>query len=796
MGRPERRLSGRSLRLCGGTKGHRVSGQQDFSNSSMLDLFRMELETHAAVLNDGLVGLAGGEPRPEMLAALMRAAHSIKGAARIVGLQPVVEVAHAMEDCFVRAQEGKLTLNAEHVELFLQATDFFNHSTQGQPDQAKAAKLVAEFQAHKAGAGASSASIPSVPPKPPAAPASPPAAAPPKLSAAAKPRSAKSSSANKAVKVSAPTPTAAALEEAGAARAVRVNADSLSRLMGLAGETLIEAGFLERYEKSLRRLRDQQVHLSEAIQRLRDYTAAHAAELPASEALVHDVQLQNESFREMLAERLTVFEDYSLRTDNLSHRLYREVIASRMRPFADGIRGFPRLVHDISRTLGKKARLVVQGRNTEIDRDILEKLEAPLNHLLRNAVDHGLEAPADRAAADKPEQGTVSLEAVHKGGMLFVSVSDDGRGVDLDRVRSRIVERNLATTEMTARMTEHEILEFLFLPGFTTSSKVTEISGRGVGLDVVKTMVQEVSGQLRITTRPGQGCTFHIQLPITLSVISALLVEIGGDPYAFPLSRIARVAKIQGSEIQTIENYQFFRFDQQSIGLVPAQQVLDLEDEAPRSEECSVVVVGDRGEYFGLAVDRVLGERSIVVRPLDERLGRVPNINAAALMEDGRPLLILDVEDMFLSIRALLSGGRLQKVVSHGPAQQKARKRILVVDDSLTVREVERKLLENKGYEVEAATDGAEGWIALRSGRFDLVITDVDMPRMNGLELVSALRADARYKDLPVMIVSYKDREEDRLRGMEVGANYYLVKSSFHDESLLGAVFDLIGEAQ
>jgi two-component system sensor histidine kinase and response regulator WspE len=280
-------------------------------------------------------------------------------------------------------------------------------------------------------------------------------------------------------------------------------------------------------------------------------------------------------------------------------------------------------------------------------------------------------------------------------------------------------------------------------------------------------------------------------------VLSVLLVEISGDPYAFPLARIDRVLRIEKEQIQSLENRQYFKLDGANIGLVQAQQVLDIELQSTATAELPVIVIGARTERYGLAVDRVLGERQVVVRPLDPRLGKVPNISAASLMDDGSPLLIVDVEDLVHSINRLLTGGvRVDRIASQASAKKEVRKRVLIVDDSLTVREVERKLLANRGYDVAVAVDGAEGWNTVRSGRFDLIISDIDMPRMNGIELVTRIRADARFKNIPIMIVSYKEREEDRLKGMEAGANYYLTKSSFHDESLLEAVVELIGEPQ
>jgi two-component system sensor histidine kinase and response regulator WspE len=495
--------------------------------------------------------------------------------------------------------------------------------------------------------------------------------------------------------------------------------------------------------------------------------------------------------------RIEQVEESSRRLTNLSDRLYREVVSSRMRPFSDGVQAFPRLVRDLARSLAKKVKFDVVGKSTPVDRDILEKLEAPLNHILRNALDHGMEIPNARAQAGKPLEGSLKLQARHRAGMLLIEVTDDGPGIDLDRVRNKIIDKKLSTPELVAKMSEAELLDFLFLPGFSTAEKVTEVSGRGVGLNVVQTMVHEAGGTVRVFSQLGKGTTFQLQLPITRSVIRALLVKIAGQPYAFQLARIDRALKIPWKDLQSIENRLFFPMDGHNVGLVSAQEVLGLKGASAPAPETAIVVVSDHANHYGLAVDEFLGERDLVVRPLDARLGDVPDISSASLMEDGTPLLIIDVEDIVRSIDSMLGEGGLKYSERfHQTQEPKRKKRVLVVDDSVTVREVERKLLENHGYEVDVAVDGREGWNAVRLGRYDLVISDVDMPRMNGIEFVRLIKQDARLKSLPVMIVSYKDREEDRLRGLEAGANYYFAKSSFHDATMIHAVQDLIGAAE
>ena len=310
-------------------------------------------------------------------------------------------------------------------------------------------------------------------------------------------------------------------------------------------------------------------------------------------------------------------------------------------------------------------------------------------------------------------------------------------------------------------------------------------------------MVHDVSGQVRVTSSTNQGVTFHLQLPLTLSVLRALLVEIAGESYAFPLARIEKAMALNRNQIRLIENREYLNIEGLNIGLVQGHQVLGLPDPGPPEHDLSVVVLSENMNYYGLVVDRLLGEKELVVQDLDARLGKLSDISCGAFMEDGSPTLIIDVEDMVRSIDKLLSGGTIEHLpeFTESSESRNRRKKILVVDDSITVREVECRILENQGYEVDVAVNGVDGWNTVRIGDYDLVITDVDMPRMNGIELVRSIKGDSRLKGLPVMIVSYKERSDDRMLGMEAGANYYLAKSSFHDDRFIESVKDLIGEA-
>jgi two-component system sensor histidine kinase and response regulator WspE len=407
-----------------------------------------------------------------------------------------------------------------------------------------------------------------------------------------------------------------------------------------------------------------------------------------------------------------------------------------------------------------------------------------------------IEPPAERQQAGKPIEGVLTLTARHHAGRLLIALADDGRGIELEAIRRVVIERKLTTSDLAQAMSEAELFQFLFLPGFTLKKSVSEISGRGVGLDVVQTMVKEVGGSVRVSSQAGQGTRFQLELPLTLSVIRTLVLAISGEPYAIPLARVDTALKLPRERVQSLEGREHFTLGEQQIGLVAANQVLELES-SHSGDELSILVLGDETACYGLVVDRFLGEQELVVRPLDARLGKVPNVSAAGVMPDGAPLLIIDVDDLIRNIENVVSGERLTLIGKSSSAELKrARKHVLVVDDSLTVRELERKLLDSRGYAVDIAVDGMDGWNAVRTGHYDLVITDVDMPRLDGIELVTLIRKDSRLKSLPVIIVSYKDRQEDRQRGLEAGADHYLTKGSFHDESLITAVSNLIGRAE
>jgi two-component system sensor histidine kinase and response regulator WspE len=465
---------------------------------------------------------------------------------------------------------------------------------------------------------------------------------------------------------------------------------------------------------------------------------------------------------------------------------------SRMRPFSEGIGGFPRMVRDLARELGKEVTLRVEGESVLVDRDILQKLDAPLTHLLRNALDHAIEPPDERQSAGKPRTATVILSARHQSGMLVVEVRDDGRGIDPEAVRRKVIERKLVDESTGARLNREELMEMLFLPGFSTKQNVTEISGRGVGLNVVQSMAQEVGGTISLESEPGRGAKFTLRLPVTRSVVRAAIVRIAGEFYAVPLAKLDRIVVIDRAHAPPVQGRSQFDLDGSSIGLVHAAELFGIESKPSSKDTLAVVVIGSGHDRCGLVVDEVCEEEDLVVRPLDARLGQVPHIQAAAIRSDGSPMLVVDVDDLRRSVRQALEGGQPLGIARALQAEDNVRARILVVDDSITVREMERQLLSRHGYDVDVAVDGKDGLNKLRTGRYDLLVTDIDMPRMTGVELTRAVRQDLRLAHLPIVIVSYKDRPEDRAAGLDAGASAFLTKASFQDESLIRMVRDLL----
>lgn len=744
-----------------------------------LELFRQELGDQLGLLNRALVVLEQDSSAAAARETLMRAAHTIKGAARMVGLVAIEQLLHAIEELIQRAVVSGAIPAPSSVELLFACFDRLEalHAV-----EAAALPEVLSLQAgdlELLGAQLQAEALAQI--EQGAQPTTRPARA-----------------------------SAALQADLAGERVVRLDALQLNRIAALAGESMVAARWLHPYADSLQQLRSRQRELGALI--ARDH-------LQADMALIRSKERQ---CQQQLQERIEELEAFARRANTIAHRLYGDVLNANMRPFYEGLAGLPRLVRDLAASLNKRVRLEIVGRNTLVDRDILGRLEAPITHCVRNAIDHGLETPEHRRAAGKPDQGLLRLEAMHRGGMLSISVGDDGAGVDFDAVRRRAVEAGLFEESLG----EADLMDLLLRPGFSTAGVVSEVSGRGVGLDVAQAMAREVGGSLRLSSSPGSGMTVHFQLPLTLSVVRTLLVRIGGEPYALPLARLDQIVAASKRDITVHEGRASLQLDGRAIGLIQAQPLLSLPFPASLPDPLPVLVLSDQGRSYGLVVDGFLGEQDLVVRPLDPRLGRVSGISAAALLGDGAPILVIDVGDLLTVIEERLALGpppplplapgsspTRSPILSaatpdHSAAQDSSlgaalatpeptpalAPLVLVVDDSHMVRESLARSLTARSYRVLRAQDGQEALDVLRGQPVDLVITDVEMSRLDGFGLVRQLREMAPpLGTVPVLIVSSRESESDRLIGLEVGADRYLPKAGFSEAALLEAVQDLIG---
>ncbi len=739
----------------------------------MLDLFLTELSSNIEILSDCLLDIENTPQDAQLLERLMRASHSIKGAARLVGIDTVVKLAHAMEDCFVAAQNDTIVLNTTSINHFLSCIDILKsvqklssmeHKNWTHDNTTLLNEHINILNKISSNNFSDDKSITAI-------------------AAANKPNQIPSNN---------PTETNTNKKTSSHDAMIRISSQRINKLMGLTGELSINAGWIRHYSSEMLNLKKKHNEIIDEVENLRRLMdERQTSELEHN--IMSSIQLKLESYRENLSTQILQIDEFDRRSCNLSSQLHAEVIASRMLPFKEGIKGYKRMVRDISQSLNKKIRLIISGEDTQVDREILEKIEAPINHMIRNAIDHGVETPEQRIAAGKPDYGTIKLEASHQNGRLHISVSDDGRGVDIEVLRQSVLEKGLVNQSMAQNLTKSELLDFLFLPSFSTKSAVTELSGRGVGLDIVHSAIQEMHGKLRSSTVLGEGMHINLELPLTLSVIRSLLVKVNQELYAFPLSNIHNLLKVKRKDINTLNGRQYVSLDDTHIGLIHSYQILDISQQQQDDDELSLVIIGDWNNLYGIVVDEFISEKELALRPLNSQLGKIKDINAAAITDQGLPVLVFDVDDLLLSIQDIISGKSLQSIQSQ--VETSSVQKILVVDDSLTVREVEKKLLESQGYYVDVAVDGVDAWNIVRKGQYDLVISDIDMPRMNGIELVSLIKNDAALRSTPVMVVSYKDREEDKQKGLQAGADYYLTKGSFHDDSLVEIVIDLIGEA-
>jgi two-component system chemotaxis sensor kinase CheA len=459
------------------------------------------------------------------------------------------------------------------------------------------------------------------------------------------------------------------------------------------------------------------------------------------------------------------------------------VMRTRMVPVGTITDQLHRAVRDIARTQGKDIRWQVEGADTELDRGVLNQLSDSLLHLVRNAVDHGIE-PADQRSGNKAAHGTIRLHARQLGSEVIIAVSDDGRGIDTQQVRERATRLGIDTADLSA----DEALQLIFRSGLSTTAFVTDVSGRGVGLDVVMTNIEAVRGRIEVHSEPGSGTEFRIVVPITLAVLRCLLVEAGGHRFALPFHRVLLSQAHEPSRVIEADGRAMVWVDDQPVTVSTLVRTLGIADSGPSVGP--IVVLTDTTRRHAFQVDRLVGQRDVVLKGLSRLLPHLPAVAGASIEPDGSIFVVLDPPGLIGRARHLHRAIEPPPVAdsSHGP-----RRRILVVDDALTVRELQRSILLRAGFDVRVAIDGLQALAKLADEPVDLVLTDIEMPNMDGFALTTAIRAHATLANIPVLILSSRSSEADRQRGLDVGADGYIIKSGFDESNLLAAVNRLLG---
>ncbi len=462
-----------------------------------------------------------------------------------------------------------------------------------------------------------------------------------------------------------------------------------------------------------------------------------------------------------------------------------------MLPFSTLLEMMPKVVRDLSHDRDKDARFISQGGELEIDRRILDEMREPLIHLVRNCIDHGIEKSGERTAVNKSPVGIVSISAAHREGKSFeIIVSDDGAGVDIARIRSSSVSLGLLSPEEAEGMETGRLLPFIFRSGVTTSPIITDISGRGIGLAIVQERVGRLGGSIFCETSEGKGTAFHILLPLTLATFRGVLVRVDDSRFVIPVTGLERTVKVGRDEIRTVENRETITVEGLTVPFVPLRSVLEYRhrEKGGNTGFVHATVLGAGEDRIAFGVDEILHEQEVLVKDLGKQLVRVRNVSGATVLGTGEVIPVLNVSDLLKSAVTASPG----EVRTEAGEAQAVRKSVLVVEDSITARTLLKTILEAAGYDVQTAVDGIDAITTLRSGEFDIVVSDIEMPRMNGLDLTATIRADKRLSELPVVLVTALESREDRERGIDVGANAYIVKSSFDQSNLLQAMKRLL----
>ena len=455
------------------------------------------------------------------------------------------------------------------------------------------------------------------------------------------------------------------------------------------------------------------------------------------------------------------------------------VMKTRMQPIAKVFNKFPRVIRDLSRELGKQIELEITGEETELDKSIVEEIGDPIMHMIRNSCDHGIEDPATRAASGKPEKGTVQLKAYNEGNHIVVEITDDGKGLDPNMLKAKAIEKNLITEREADQMTDKEAYALIFKPGFSTAAKITNVSGRGVGMDVVKTNIEKLNGIIEIDSELGKGSSFKLKIPLTLAIIQSLLVGTQEEFYAIPLASVLETVRVPIDDIYTIEGKNVLRLRDEVLSLVRLSDVFGVKQVLESGDQTYVVVIGVAESKLGIIVDTLVGQEEIVIKSMGDYLQNIQGIAGATIRGDGRVTLIIDVGAMMDMAKEIKVDIKAQLESSaKKPKEKPSDYKVLIVDDSKMDRTLMQKALENLGVSLVEATNGVEALNIVKSGEHDIdaMLIDIEMPRMDGYTLAGEIRKYSKYRNLPLIAVTSRTSKTDRLRGVEVGMTDYITK--------------------
>jgi chemotaxis protein histidine kinase CheA len=733
-----------------------VNGWAD--DPELVATFRAEVDERLASLCEGLLRLEGHPSPKQLVAGLFRDAHTVKGSARMLGLDGVVDVAHRAEDLLGALRDGRRVARKDLIDLLLVSAEGISRSLPGAdhplpPDEL--AEIVAALD--DAVGGADPVTVP-------------------RLSS---------------------TVTEDA-DEAGRPRvgdSVRVPTRRVHDLLDVVGEAELDVRRIATHGRELTALAGEHLRWARA---LRDAATAAAAAGEPTPRQVSDAVHALVSLGDQL---VAAGRELHARTEDADGHLARVrdgAMGLAMVPVHRVVAAFPQLVRELADT-GTEPRdidLSLTGQDVELDARVLDAVADSLRHLVTNAVDHGCETPNERVAAGKSPRATVTVAARAAGSTVVIEVSDDGRGVDEEALRATAVTRGLLPEGST--VTGSPLLQLMFTPGFSTRSEVTQTSGRGVGLDVVRTVVEDLSGTIHVSSQLGEGTTFVISLPVTLGVLRCLIARVGDERYALPVGGVVETIGLAGAQRHEIAGVPVLVRPDGVLPLVDLGQILHAPgDRDPRA--AVVVHFAGSEEPLALAVDALEGERELVVKELGGFLGRLPTIAGATIDGDGSVVLVLDVRE--LAIRQVAAGTTYAPAVpmrratdsTIPPTRPGARPRVLVVEDSVGVRELQRVILEGAGYDVITAVDGLDGAARLVEDPVDLVVSDVEMPGMDGFTLTRTIRRTHGWEDVPVVIMTSRGDEADQRAGLDAGASAYLLKSEFDQAELIDTVRRLVG---